>query len=475
MSSKELITFINPVTRLGNKKYSYFTPAVTTFIAFIIIEIYAFFIVKDPLAVGMPAIISAFVSTIYFAFRDGIRGGIIASLLSVLYYFYIIYSRHYVGDQLESGIQVSLFLGVIYLAIGYLIGWLRQRVDNLIEREANEKIRLQSILQQLPVGVLITNNKGKIEYINKQLDLIVGNKIAVGKKLASQYSTVYSTITRVINNKKTLSNKEFVIERADKRKFYIRINASPIFDKNGKFMAAASIVDDITNDREMELRKDDFINMASHELKTPMTSMNLYISSLEDKVKSNRNKKLNYVVSNMKIQIDRLQRIINELLDVSRIQTGKLAFSKDYFRLDQMLEETIGMLQETTKQKIIFSKRGPIKINADRFRIYQVVTNLLSNAIKYSGRKGDIVISLKRAKKDAIVSVSDLGIGISKENQIKIFDKLYQVGDSVEKTYPGFGMGLYIAKEIIKRHKGKIWVESEKEKGSTFYFSLPLK
>ena len=127
------------------------------------------------------------------------------------------------------------------------------------------------------------------------------------------------------------------------------------------------------------------------------------------------------------------------------------------------------------KQEIVLTSKASVNVFADRFRMYQVLTNLITNAIKYSKGEKQIKVRIKREADKVVVSVQDFGIGIAKEQQKKIFERLYQVQDDNGRTYPGFGMGLYISKEIITRHKGAIWVESEKGKGSTFYFTLPLK
>jgi two-component system CheB/CheR fusion protein len=176
----------------------------------------------------------------------------------------------------------------------------------------------------------------------------------------------------------------------------------------------------------------------------------------------------------IKNQTDKLQGLVSDLLDVSRIQTGKLSFKKEPFCINDLLKEIISVLQSTTSQQIILKKYPHVQINADKFRIYQVVTNLLTNAIKYSPQGEKIWIEIQSLKNKLVVSVKDQGIGIDKNQQKRIFDRLYQVTDAKEKKFPGLGMGLYISREIIKRHRGAIWVEGEKGKGSTFYFSLPL-
>lgn len=469
--SISLLKKLNPLSKLGNKSYSVLIPFLITLLIFLLIETYAY-LVGNPLAVGTPAIFFALALTIYFSARDGVRGGAIAAVLSVGYYLYIIYSRNYTGQQLASGVVLTFLLGALYLIIALVLGWLRQRIDTLIEKEAYEKIRLQAILKQLPAGVLITGPKNKIEYINQQLEKMIDGKVEVGDSINNHENPFLALLYKTARQRKATAELKF--EGKNKRIRYFKISNSEVLDKKGKQIAKVFIVDDISLEKELEKRKDDFINMASHELKTPLTSLNLYASLFKKNAASLKNEKYTLLADNIKTQIERLQRLVDDLLDVSRIQTGKLTFSKDKFRLDDMIEETLEIFQASTPQNLVLSKKNQVSLIADKFRIYQVFANILSNAIKYSSSSGDIIVEVKKVNGQAVVSVKDSGIGISKQEQTKIFDRLYQVNEETVKTFPGFGMGLYISKEIIKRHKGRIWVDSEKDKGSTFYFSLPI-
>ncbi len=163
------------------------------------------------------------------------------------------------------------------------------------------------------------------------------------------------------------------------------------------------------------------------------------------------------------------------MLDASRLQTGKLSFERKPIRLDKLVEETITDLNRATEGRDIkILKTKKVTVCADRFRIYQVITNLITNAIKYSPPTTPIHVKIETERKTARISVQDYGIGIDNDQQNKIFERLYQVGGETPNTFPGFGMGLYISKEIVRRHRGKIWVKSEKGKGSIFYFTLPI-
>lgn len=482
-----LAQYLNPIRRLGKRNYSILFPLFVSLAIPIFSEVFAIQIAKNPNIVGSYIIWLNVATIMYFAFRDGLRGGIIAAVLPICYYFYIIYSRQHSGQQLVTSIETTLVLGGLFLAMAGIIGWLKQTIDRLIENEADEKQRLQAILQQMPVGVVITDSKGTVMQVNKKLETILGTKIpsaftigsdpilptvAKGKKIVPSKGP----LAQVIATGKAVVGKEFTITRKDGKQVYVLTSAVPIHNKIGKLIAATSIINDVTQQKELEKRKDDFVNMASHELKTPLTSMKLYIDSLSSRVRGYNDERVNKTINSIKIQTDRLQELVNDLLDVSKIQTGKLSFTKEIFRIDVLVAETIDDVRGIAKhQEIILNNKAPINVYADRFRIYQVVTNLITNAIKYSPNANQIKVRVKREAGKVVVSVQDYGIGIAKEQQKKIFERLYQVIDDNGKTFPGFGMGLYISKEIVTRHKGAIWVESEKGKGSTFYFTLPLK
>ncbi|MFA9288952.1 MAG: sensor histidine kinase [Weeksellaceae bacterium] len=483
---ERLRKYLSPIAQLGETHYSTVFPLVGTLFFCVLLEIYAFMIARDPDAVGLLAIFVFVALIIYFAFRDGRKGGFIATAITIGYYFYIIRSRAYQGQQLVEGVETTVILGFLYLFLAVVIGWLKETIDQLIERESDEKRRLQNVIEQLPVGIIITDANGVIVQANNKINHILGMDVPIGfqvgkenfivSKLRNKLTTPsQSPLAQTLVSGKPIVGKEFTVIRPDKKEVVVRVSASAIQNRTGKIIAAASIISDITQQKELEERKDDFINMASHELKTPITSMNLYVDVLTKYLHKYKDEKSESMLVNIKRQTGKLQKIISDLLDVSRIQTGKLTYTKEEFRLDKLVEEIIETLQDATKgQTISLRKKTPIIVYADRFRIYQVVTNMITNAIKYSPETKEIVVEVKRLDGKAQVSVKDTGIGIARDQQKRIFERLYQVGDTHVKTFPGFGMGLHISNEIIKRHKGAIWVESEKGKGSTFYFTLPL-
>ena len=183
-------------------------------------------------------------------------------------------------------------------------------------------------------------------------------------------------------------------------------------------------------------------------------------------------KELQYL-ARMEAQVNKLTKLINDLLDISKMQTGKLVYQGETFDLNLLVHEIVENKQETTHtHQLLLEDEIQITVFGDRDRIGQVLINLLNNAIKYSPQADQVVVRVTKDHNNAIISVKDFGIGIAKEQQQKIFERFYQVAD--EKTYPGLGIGLSISSEIIERHNGQIWVKSERGEGATFYFSLPL-
>ncbi len=226
---------------------------------------------------------------------------------------------------------------------------------------------------------------------------------------------------------------------------------------------------------ELMNRKDDFLSIASHELKTPVTSLKAYTQLLQMDAIENADKSRESMLSKMDSQIDKLTSLITDLLDTSKMQHGKLIYNKTFFQLNELTKEIVEEIQVTNaSHEIRIEKNTPLQLYADRERISQVLSNLLSNAIKYCPDCEKIIVRLEKAGETAICSVQDFGNGINKAQQSKIFERFYRVTGNNLHTYPGLGLGLFIAKEIIERHKGKIWFESEEGKGSTFYFSLPI-
>lgn len=232
---------------------------------------------------------------------------------------------------------------------------------------------------------------------------------------------------------------------------------------------------DITRLKELEDQKNQFIGIVSHELKTPVTSIRIFNAAFRKIAAKLENTVAQNIAGKMETQIVKLTRLITDLLDVTKIQSGKLSFAMQDFVLEDVIKECIEQVQETSENhKITNEIKTKSHIYADPDRTSQVILNLLINAIKYSPNSDKIIVTSEKTGKSVKICIQDFGIGIRKAQQKKIFRQYYQVSDNKKENFPGLGLGLYLSAYFVRRVNGKIWVESEINKGSTFCVEFPL-
>jgi len=360
----------------------------------------------------------------------------------------------------------------------FYVGIGRDVTEKRIAREELQK--LYSAVEQTLDGIFITTLNGQILYVNPAFEKITGyaEKEVLGKNPSiinsgKHKKSFFTKMWRIIGKGKTYRG-QVINKKKNGELFYTDHTIAPVKDENGNITYFVGIWKDITSHIEEERRKDEFISIASHELKTPITTVKVFTQLLQKMFKDSGNKEVNKYLDRMGYQVDKLTNLVSDLLDVSKLQTGKLELRKEKFDIGKLIKEIAENFEATDNTHKIFIKGKSLKmIKADKDRIEQVVINLISNAIKYSPDSDRVEIKIKSEKNVIIISVKDFGVGIAQEYLNKIFGRFYRVYDTRDKTFPGLGMGLYISYEIIERHKGKMWVESRKGEWSTFYFSLP--
>ncbi len=282
----------------------------------------------------------------------------------------------------------------------------------------------------------------------------------------------------------TVDHFPTVRKTKDGKEIDISLTISPIRDRQNNIIGASKIARDISKQKETEqalkdtnlelqklnIYKDQFIGLASHELKTPLTTIQAYFSLIERYPERSGE----FTVKGQR-QLTRLTNLINDLLDVSKIQTGKLAIQRAPCSLLGMIHNTIEAVQSSSRSHTIVPELPDVDtiINIDELRIEQVLINLLTNAIKYSPRADTVIIRAHTTPADVIISVHDKGHGLTKTDIGKIFTRFYRVNNP-DSVASGLGIGLHISQHIVAQHGGKIWVESEPGKGSVFYFSIPV-
>jgi two-component system sensor histidine kinase VicK len=262
----------------------------------------------------------------------------------------------------------------------------------------------------------------------------------------------------------------------DQSLHWIRVKGKVLFNPKKEPVRVLGTLVDITESKRDEIRKNDFIAMASHELKTPLTSLKAYIQLLTVKLDGSSDPFIGTALLKANNQVNKMTALIHSFLDLSKLEPGKLQLKRQVFDINKLIEETIAESRVLSNTHIIRFEPGKVmNVDADREKISQVIGNFISNGIKYSYKGSTITIRTDALDDSIQVAVKDKGIGIKLKDHEKIFQRFYRADDDDIKNISGFGIGLYLSSEIIQRHKGKVWVKSAEGKGSTFYFSLPLK
>jgi signal transduction histidine kinase len=236
----------------------------------------------------------------------------------------------------------------------------------------------------------------------------------------------------------------------------------------------AALLEEIEFRKEAESKKDEFISIASHELNTPLTSVKGYLQLAERAFDKNETDKTKSYLGRTKTQLDKLNQLVADLLNSSKIASGRLEFQNAVFDFEPFIDSAIDIIsQANAGVEIVRKGYAPVKVYGDQVRLEQVLHNYLTNAIKYSPGSEKVFVDIEVNNGEVLVKVTDTGIGIPPEKQKQLFDKFYRVEESSNR-FQGLGMGLYICAEIIKRHSGSYGVNSRPGKGSTFYFTVPV-
>jgi two-component system CheB/CheR fusion protein len=255
--------------------------------------------------------------------------------------------------------------------------------------------------------------------------------------------------------------------------YYISINASPIFDEQGNLAGGVGTFMNVTNRRRIIQQKDEFISVASHELRTPVTALKASLQLLT-KVPENRlQEKMPVLLQKANKSLNRVDTLIADLLNATNLNEGYLKLNKSRLKISELIEDCCDHVRLTGEYSIITEGECDLQVEADANRIDQVVLNFVNNAIKYAPASKVIRIRIERDGGFAKVSVIDEGPGIPPEKQQFIFDRYFRV-DTSGLNYSGLGLGLYINSEIVKKHGGEIGVESKLGEGSAFWFTLPI-
>jgi len=351
------------------------------------------------------------------------------------------------------------------------------------EKRADELIianYARSMIEASLDPLVTISPKGKITDVNEATIIVTG--IHRDKLLGTDFSNYFTEPKKArLGYKKVLkegfvSNYPLTIRGKEGKETDVLYNASLYKDEKGNVLGIFAAARDVTEQKEIDVMKDDLISLTGHELKTPLVSITSVTQLIGEgklgPINDKQKKYLALVLSDGR----RLNGIVQNMLDTSRLEHGRVAYEMKEFDLNALINESImtaDSLAREKKIKIKFAESTPLKIIADRVRIGQTILNIITNGIKY-GKRTILLSSMKKGS-DVIISFKDDGIGITKENQPHIFEKMFQVSRGDRRTAGGVGFGLYLSKKIVEEgHHGKLWFESAIGKGTTFYISLPV-
>lgn len=347
-----------------------------------------------------------------------------------------------------------------------------------------QKKQTEAMIHSMAEGLVVVNDKGEVLLMNPAAEklLDVKKEERIGKPILGDIKEQH-LISLVKNTAGSEENEILVNSKNENTKKILRASNAVIEDESGHTIGMVSILSDITKERELEELKSEFIAKVSHELRTPLTSVQESISLILDQTMGNINSEQERILGIGKRQIQRLSRLINDLLDLSKIEAQRLELHLKPFQLEEWLRNSVANFEVWAKNKKIKLEAkfpsDPIEIEADQDRLTQVLTNLIGNSLKFTPAGGKIIIEAKKLQdRDPhyiTISVRDTGPGIPKKEQAKIFDKFVQLSSSSTSIVGGAGLGLTISKEIVELHGGRIWVESEESQGSCFIFEIPAK
>lgn len=350
------------------------------------------------------------------------------------------------------------------------------KIANKLKLEESEA-QFRFMAESMPQQVWTANAEGALNYVNEQTQDYFGRDTADIVGAGWQAFIHPDDLPACLKNwmaaleTKALYQVEFRLRKADGQYRWHLARALP-FKVNDAVVKWLGTNTDIEDRKKLEQQKDEFISIASHELKTPLTSLKAYLQLME---RSTANIGVpNKFVLNSIQQLKRLEKLVGDLLDVSKISAGKISYTMGLFDMAEMITEVVESVQLSNPGHQLKIESNPlIEFKGDRYRMEQVLTNFLTNAIKYSPNADKVLIRSIVEDNNLVVAVEDFGIGIEKENLDKLFERFYRVDNTAIK-YDGLGLGLYVSAEILTGHKGNFWIESELGKGSTFYFRVPL-
>ncbi|HXX34106.1 MAG TPA: ATP-binding protein [Thermodesulfobacteriota bacterium] len=365
------------------------------------------------------------------------------------------------------------------------IGEIGTQLRNKIEEISNEKDYLQTILRGMTEGVLVVDGRARILMVNNALRQLLALSSDVSDRMPVEIirnAELEEAIRKAIRVGESIS-LELDINKSGEKTIEVSVvsihpSRTRMEEDSEGIRGAVAVFHDITRLKQLEKIRQDFVANVSHELRTPLTTIKGYAETLLDgALKEDQAFQFVQVIQR---HTDRLTKIVEDLLMLSKIETKEFQLKMEMIFLPNLIDDIIDFVRKPAEKKKISLSRHDIPsslaVRADRSYLEQILINLLDNAIKYTPEGGRVIVSAgEKDSKDVQFSIEDNGIGIPKEDLSRIFERFYRVDKGRSKELGGTGLGLSIVKHLVQAHGGRVWVESQLGKGSTFYFTLPIR
>lgn len=347
-------------------------------------------------------------------------------------------------------------------------------VEEAKDEVEQERDKTAAMLDNLPEGILFFNSNKELSSINPQarefFDL--NDKEVVGQKVEELKDTSLSQLIEVIGEGlEKVRRKELKLEEG------LIVEVTTVSMVRAQKIGTLVLVHDVTREKRVQRMKTEFVSVAAHQLRTPLSGIKWTLKMLLEEELGELNEQQREFVEKTYKSNQRMISLINDLLNVSRIEEGRYVYEPEVTSLENIVREVLGNLEEEITQgdiELVFDKpEEPTSIKVDTEKLRLAVKNLIDNAVRYSPEGGRVEVTIKQKKEEVQFSVEDSGIGIPEEQQDRIFSKFFRASNATHKQTEGSGLGLFITKNIIESHEGEIWFESESGEGTTFYFTLP--
>ena len=358
--------------------------------------------------------------------------------------------------------------------------------QQLARREAERRAaELWAMFEADPNGLLLFDQDDRVRYVSRRL-VEMFHWASLPTFVGKRYDELFhedlrgdgtpeihlADVREVFSQRDEPSYHEAQVPRSGR---WVSRTSVPVHGARSEYLGRLFIYVDITAQKELDNERAEFLTMAAHELRTPLTPLSMYLQNIERRLSRGLPVDPELAVKSRR-QVSRLAKLVEDLLDVSRLESGRLEIQRDRVHLDELIDEVVGDFRSASHghEIVLLRPPHPLLVVGDRQRLEQVLVNLLQNAIKYSPQGGQVVVTVAREGDEALVSVADEGIGIPVDEQSRVFQRFFRARNAATRHFGGLGIGLFVSNEIVQRHGGRFMVESETGKGAVFSFTLPL-